>query len=162
MVEPITEGWLREVGFKWHQFERQPDKHWLLWIGGAIGDRVTSYEDLGIELAPWRDGEWFCWLRADTAHRYGRFLHVRHLKWRDELAELVAALTGQVWSPQNHIHGHAYTPEAAARLRAEHDRLDRKLLRESPPWRESEKDDSRGGALPEHMEHFDRTKDKAP
>lgn len=37
-------------------------------------------------------------------------------------------------------------------LRAEHDRLDRRLLRERTRWAEIEKDDSRGHALPEHME----------
>src|SRR5579885_196517 len=51
---PITEEWLKSIGFRWHQFDRQPDRHWLLWLGGAIGDGAafTSYEDLGIEVAP--------------------------------------------------------------------------------------------------------------
>jgi len=29
----LTEEWLKRVGFKWHQLDRQPDKHWLLWLG---------------------------------------------------------------------------------------------------------------------------------
>src|SRR5688572_9102301 len=100
--EPITEDWLREVGFKWHQFDRQPDKHWLLWVGQACGQWGKSTDDIGVELAPNSyDADtddltgWFCWLRSDVAHRYSRFIHVRRLRTRDEVIALVAALTGQ-------------------------------------------------------------------
>lgn len=52
--ELITEDWLKLVGFKWHEFERQNAKHWLLWLGGGLRQKpsLTDYEDLGIELAP--------------------------------------------------------------------------------------------------------------
>jgi hypothetical protein len=33
--EPISEAWLKAAGFKWSQLDRQPDKHWILWLGGA-------------------------------------------------------------------------------------------------------------------------------
>ena len=50
--EPITEEWLREVGFKWHQFDRQPTKHWLLWLADTFPRRMFhDNEDFGIELA---------------------------------------------------------------------------------------------------------------
>lgn len=39
--DPITEEWLKSVGFKWHQFDRQPDKHWLLWLGGGLKERPS-------------------------------------------------------------------------------------------------------------------------
>ena len=82
--EPITEDWLREVGFKWHQFDRQPNKQWLLWVSDACGQWGSSGDDLGVELAAGsydaergdREG-WFCWLRSDVSHRYSRFIHVR-------------------------------------------------------------------------------------
>jgi hypothetical protein len=28
--ELISEDWLRSVGFKWHQIDRQPSRHWVL------------------------------------------------------------------------------------------------------------------------------------
>jgi hypothetical protein len=30
--ESISEPWLRCAGFKWHQIDRQPSKHWVLWL----------------------------------------------------------------------------------------------------------------------------------
>jgi hypothetical protein len=49
MTLPITEEWLKLVGFRWHQLERQPSRHWLLWLGGALDDgTVPAVEDLGI------------------------------------------------------------------------------------------------------------------
>lgn len=161
----ITEDWLREAGFKWHQLDRQPDKHWLLWLGDAInGVRgFTSFEDLGIELAPtWftKEGEqpesWHCWLRSDAAGRYHRFIHVRHLKTTDELIALIEALTGQKWEPANVWYGSLKPPEIAKWLREEREkRLDRQLTLGAEPhakWCEVEKDDTRGRALPEHLE----------
>lgn len=161
----ITEDWLREIGFKWHQFDRQPAKHWLLWLGDAIASKTTGYEDLGIELAPawWQNrhgddmgdvGGWNCWLRADSAGRYHRFIHVRHLHRQSDLIALVEALTGQAWNPENNFGGSMLRPSRAAAIRAELDRPDRVLLRARHPWAECEKDDSRGRALPEHLEAY--------
>lgn len=162
-MSAITEDWLSSVGFKWHQMDRQPDKHWLLWLGGAIPDRITSFEDLGIELAPrwWKNrngddigevGSWHCWLRADTAGRYHRFLHVRPLRTAAEVMQLVEALTGQAWDVSNHIYGNVYQPKHAESLRRDMGRLDHHLREERMKWSEVEKDDTRGRALPEHME----------
>lgn len=50
--EAITEDWLKAIGFKWHNLELQPDKHWLLWLGSAQYNNTTCYEDLGVEVAP--------------------------------------------------------------------------------------------------------------
>lgn len=160
MSEPITEDWLKEAGFKWHQFDRQPDKHWLLWLGGAIPGFMTCYEDLGIEVAPTTGGQWFCWLRGDSSGRYHRFIHIRHLDTTDQLVRLIEALTGQEWEPANNLVGSMRTPEQAERIQRDWDRLDRKILRENPKWLEVEKDDTRGRALPEHLEAH--AKERAP
>jgi hypothetical protein len=149
--DPITEEWLKSVGFKWHQFDRQPDKQWLLWLGDFTSSGDT--QDLGIELAPGRDGTWFCWLRSDCSHRYSRFLHIRYLKVCGEVIRLIVALTDSDWRPENHIGGAAMTQKRADSIRADRDRLDRRIMMQGHPWRDIEKDDSRGGALPEHMQH---------
>jgi hypothetical protein len=164
---PITEEWLKSIGFRWHQFDRQPDRHWLLWLGGAIGDGAafTSYEDLGIEVAPSlrgsRDGShsvewWFCWLRSDVAHRYSRFLHVRRLRYQDELIRLIEAIIGGVFKPENAMYGSLHSERHANYIREQDARLDRQMLRDNPKWREIEKDDSRGQALPEHYEEAEK------
>ena len=156
--DPITEEWLREVGFRWHQLDRQPDKHWLLWLGDALREKdgwgFTSYEDLGIELAPSLNdkGDWFCWLRGDSAGRYHRFIHIRKLFERGEVVQLIVALTGADWWPQNHINGCVLRPDQAEARRNESQRLDRVLMSQRTKWSGIEKDDSRGRALPEHME----------
>lgn len=161
-ADEITEDWLREVGFKWHQFERQPNKQWLLWLGDAMnGGGFSSFEDIGVELAAGAydhkcddHDAWFCWLRGDSAHRYHRFIHVRHLRYRHELIRLVEGLTGQTWNPANHLYGSIRTPQQAERIRREDSaRIDRmEKWQQRPAWAEVEKDDTRGRALPEHMQ----------
>lgn len=167
MSEPIDEAWLRQIGFKWHQFNRQPDKHWLLWIGGAMRGRGTfgSYEDLGVEVAPDLSGGWYCWLRDDSAGRYHRFIHVRHIETRADLTGLIDGLIGYPFDPANAEGGSLRTPEQAALVRAEHERLDRRMNRERPHWYDVEKDDTRGGPLLDHVHAFDENgpdKDVAP
>lgn len=170
---PITEEWLKEVGFKWHQLERQPSKHWVLWLGGAVaGDEIsfTSFDDIGIEVADMRyrnsagdvvgRDAWFVWFRGDSSGRYHRFIHVRHMRWRHELIKLVEAVGGQDWNPEHHLYGQVRTPKQAALLREREERLDRRLARDGYPWSEVEKDDSRGGALPEHLEAHEKAKPK--
>jgi hypothetical protein len=151
---PITEEWLSEVGFKWHQMERQPNKHWLLWLGGAMPSWfLVSFEDIGIELAPSTDGTWFCWLRSDVSHRYGRFIHIRHLQTRAEVVRLIEGLTGARWDPANNLYGSMHTPAAADRLREEHRRLDLQFLAEPwSSWHRTECDAERGRPLLEHMQ----------
>ena len=167
MSEKLTEEWLKGAGFKWHQFDRQPDKHWLLWLGHAVANgHMVSYEDLGVEVAPMayknRNGEqlggdeWFCWLRSDGAGRYHRFIHIRHLSTVDDLVKLIEGLTGLPWDPANVMYGSLRTPADAARIRADDERLDRKMLREGPAWLPHEKDQTRGKALPEHIDAFDK------
>ncbi|SLK03616.1 hypothetical protein [Novosphingobium mathurense] len=147
----LTEDWLKANGFKWHQFDRQPSKQWLLWIGSAMGDKMTSYEDLGIEVAPGHDGKWFCWLRSDSAGRYHRFIHIRHIESVDDLTGMIAGLIGRPFDPWNALYGHLYTPEQAQRLRSEDERLDMRLRRANPHWYASEKDHTRGGPLIDHV-----------
>ena len=159
--ETITEDWLKSVGFKWHQFDRQPDKHWLLWLGAGLKEKpsLTSYEDLGIELAansPPRDGSqnWFCWLRSDGAGRYHRFIHLRHIETRWHVIELVQAISGRPWAPENHLYGSLHSPDNAIRIRRDMQRADQRMIHESGAhhkWADIERDDTRGRALPEHM-----------
>lgn len=115
---PITAEWLAEIGFKHHQFDRQPDKHWLLWIGWAMEEGSIDAEDIGVEVAPSFDGKWHCWFRSDAGGRYGRFLHLRYLRWREELTEIIAALVGRPFDPDHAFYGSLHTPERAARLAA--------------------------------------------
>src|SRR5262245_49742886 len=160
MSDLITEEWLASVGFKWHQLERQPTKHWILWLGDAILDEdgkrpmFHSHEDLGIELAQTYGDRWHCWLRADTSHRYSRFLHIRHLRTQESLIHMIWGLTGQVWNPANNFYGGMRTPEHAEYLRKESERLDRRIARDNP-WRKAiETDETMGGGLPEHLEAY--------
>lgn len=168
--EPITEDWLKSVGFKWHQGERQPYKHWLLWCGASARSRrmLASIEDIGIELAPawWQNrngedlgeiGAWHVWFRSDVAGRYGRFLHVRHMECQDEIIKLVEAVTGQDWNPDNHLYGSVQAPEYAARIRRAEERLDHRIRRDDP-WRESEKDETRSRPLPEDIDALDKAR----
>jgi hypothetical protein len=151
--DPITEEWLREVGFRWHQVERQPAKQWLLWLGGVIEDGLTCFEDLGVEVSPTlNDGRWHCWLRRDTAGRYSRFIHIRHIQNCGELIALIGGLTRQAWNPSNHFYGSMYTEAGAAQIRREQTRLDHAYLQKRERWAVVEEDDSRRRALPEHVE----------
>ena len=150
---PISEDWLRDSGFKWHQIERQPSKHWVLWLGDAIDERMVSFEDLGVEVAvDSRDEKPFAyvWLRADYAGRYSRFLHVRHMKTVDELIRLIEGVTGQTWDIGNNFYGSMCTPKQAERRRREQERLDLRML-QGRKWYDVEKDDNRGRALPVHL-----------
>lgn len=151
--EPISEEWLRESGFRWHQLERQPNKHWLLWLGSAMPTGfMAATEDIGVEVTPSNDRTWFCWLRSDVSHRYGRFIHIRHIESTGELVRLIEALTGQRWDPGNNICGTMLRPDAAERERAERKRLDRVMLSEPwGAWHNAEKDEHRGGPLIDHM-----------
>lgn len=154
---PLTEEWLSSVGFKWHQLPRQPEKHWLLWLGDAVGqgNMFRSFEDLGIVLAPNSEGRWFCWLRADLGGMYSRFLHIRYLYFQEELITLIEALTGQAWDVENNLYGSMRTPAQAAAIRKDNERLDRKIMTERQ-WREIEKDETRGRALPEHLDAYEK------
>lgn len=159
----LTEEWLKANGFKWHQFDRQPSKQWVLWLGGAInGGTFTSYEDLGVEVARGYDAKWFCWLRADTAGRYHRFIHIRHIETVDDLTGLISGLIGRPFDPANARYGHLHTPERAERMRQEDERLDQRLLRSSPGWYDNEKDDTLGGPLIEHVNAHEKRREPKP
>ena len=157
---PLTADWLAATGFKWHQLDRQPEKHWLLWIGSAIREgpdwrHTADSHDLGVELAPSvYTGQWHCWLRSDVAHRYGRFLHVRHLSTQEDVIRLIEGLTGLPWHPEDALYGVLHTPEQAGRIRQKDTRLDRVWATQPPYWRTCETDPTQGTALPEHLEHF--------
>lgn len=136
-MNAINDEWLRETGFKWEQGERQPTKHWLLWIADACVDPVepgrrkwSSPDDLGIEIACDDRGRfWYCWMRADYAGRYSRLLHIRHVTERHEVVRIIEALTGRTFDPRDVMYGSLRSPETAARLREEDDRLDRRIAK---------------------------------
>ncbi len=160
--ELISEDWLRSVGFKWHQIDRQLSKHWVLWLSQCFDcgqpRRVASADDLGIEVAANTPvhgeevGFWFCWLRSDLGGRYSRFIHVRHLRTCLELVRLIEGITGRLWKPSNHLYGMVRCDECASQIQAENERLDRIVTMTRPRWYVAESDDSRGTALPEHVE----------
>lgn len=158
--EAITEDWLKAIGFKWHNFDRQPDKHWLLWIGAAQYSNTTCYEDLGVEVSPGirgADDDWFCWLRSDSGGRYSRFIHLRHIRAQRELVAIIEALIGYPFDPANASGGGLRTPEMAKRLRDELQRLDQRMLAQSVPhhtWRNKEKDEYIGRPLQEHQQAY--------
>jgi hypothetical protein len=68
---------------------------------------------------------------------------------------MIEGLTGQQWNPANNLYGSMRTPNDAERVRAADERLDRRMLLQNPKWREVEKDDAAGGALPEHREGYE-------
>jgi hypothetical protein len=88
-TESISEEWLASVGFKWHQLERQPAKHWVLWLGGRDFYSRTKIWAWNCPPPSVRDGNWTCWLRSDFARRYHRFIFLRHLTERRELTSLI-------------------------------------------------------------------------
>jgi hypothetical protein len=150
--ELISEPWLVSVGFRWHQLERQPNKHWVLWLGVSGRQFLRLYEDLGVELSADSTSAWTCWLRSDFAHRYHRFIYLRDLRAQRELILLVESLSGLNWVPENNLHGAMRTPEKASRIRAGDKRFDRILLLRKERHYDIENDDTRCGALPEHKE----------
>ena len=126
MSEPITEKWLGESGFKWSQEERQPNKHWRLWLGwGNSTDHNNSIDDIGIEVTAsgWLNrhgeeingGKWLCWIISHSGMR--KIIHVRNITNKDELIKLVEALTGEKWDVENHMYGNCYSPDQAKRIR---------------------------------------------
>lgn len=137
MNDLITEEWLRSIGMKWEQRERSPCKHWLLWLAPACIDPgpdrrlFACSEDLGIELTfdP-QQNYYFCWIRADYAGRYCRFLHVRHMTRQEEVVKLIEALTGRTWVPADVLYGAFRSPEQAEDLRKDSESLHQRLAAE--------------------------------
>lgn len=113
---PITDDWLRVVGFRkvWMNDSQQP--HWLLWCGDQR-QSFTGSDDLGIELGPPHapahkndDPRWWCWLRSDCSHSRGRFLFMRYVKSQQDVIALVEAITGVPWDPSRHQYGSVRYP----------------------------------------------------
>lgn len=155
MKMPIDATWLAEIGFRWSQFDRQPDKHWTLWLGWAM-EEGPCVQDVGLEVAPGYDGKWFCWLRSDTAHRYSRFVHIRHIRTQDELIALISAIAGRPFDPANVYYGNLLTPARAARQRLEDERLDRRLDKKTRWSTDLSEDPTLAGARTEHLVDFEK------
>lgn len=157
--ELLSEDWLKANGFKWHQLDRQPSRHWLLWIGEAVrAGMFASYEDLGVEVAYSRDGRWFCWLRDDAGGRYHRFIHLRMIETAGDLVGIIEGLVGRPFDPALCFYGSLRTPESAARIREADERLDRRLNRDFAPWSSLERDPDGGRPLPEHLEAHEKSR----
>lgn len=121
--EELTDEWLGDVGFKYTQEERQPTKHWHLNLGWGAPNCRSCIEDLNIEVAGGAmHGDWFCWLRRGTRFS-NNFVHVRHIKYRHELEDLITALTGTKWNPENCMYGNFYNDEIAATLRKKREEI---------------------------------------
>jgi hypothetical protein len=145
----ITEEWLKENGFKWHEVERS-GTHWLLWIGSAIAEkrtygRTSSYDDFGIELSKFNDKQdvYGCFFRADYAGRYTRFIFCRDMWEPEHVTQLIEALTGFPFDKACAMYGSYRRPEQAARLRElDETRLDRRIALGNK-WSTDEKDDTK-------------------
>jgi len=151
--EPITDDWLKSMGFRWHEVEGDA-KHWVLWLGDVVREGgFASTEDLGVELSSGHTHDkYFCWLRGDYSHRYSRFIHVRHLRLQCELLRLIEGLTGEDWKPGNVWHGSLVTDKQAEFYHKEKERLDVKFIESAHSWNELEKDATRGYPLWEHQD----------
>lgn len=167
--EPITEDWLKDVGFKWSRYHRQNTKHWLLWLGDAVRERegfnLTSYEDIGIELTPGHnDPKWFCWFRSDAGSLYSRFLHVRHVRLKIDVVRLIEAVTGYPWTPEYHVGGSARGPLGYKNMLDYARRKDVELLVEpNRAWHDIERDPYRAGATAQTLKELvDRENGKIP
>jgi hypothetical protein len=145
----ITEQWLKENGFKWHDVERG-GKHWLLWIGGAVTEnrsfgRTSSFEDFGIELSKMRDGDsvWSLFYRADYAGRYSRFIFCRDVWETEHIEKMLEAITGFPYDKSCAMYGSYHRPEVAAYYRElDEKRLDRQIALRGT-WTTDEKDDTK-------------------
>lgn len=132
----ITEDWLRDCGFKWEQHDRQPEKHWVLWIGLACldYDRTVMPDSLGIALSkvpdnilPEYQNLWHCWIRNDVAGRYSRIIHVRYVYLQSEVESVIEALTGRKLDWRNSLYGNLYSPKQGEQLRQDRLRLDQRI-----------------------------------
>lgn len=160
---PLTEEWLKENGFKWHQFARRPDKHWLLWLGHVMNGGFASYEDIGVEVAPISvtgDRGWFCWLRSDAAGRYHRFIHLRHIETPRDLVEIISGITGISFDPRLCFGGSFYTPNQMDHILKGRTRVDVELYEGHPWYGEFEKDQYRGRPLIEHVQAYEEARAK--
>lgn len=113
----ITEEWLADIGFKWSQEERQPTKHWSLNLGWGAANTRQCQEDLAIEVASGAmDGEWLCWLRRGPRFSPNS-IHVRGIKYRYEVEEIISALVGSKFKRENSMYGNYYNDKIAEKLR---------------------------------------------
>jgi hypothetical protein len=87
---------------------------------------TRTADDLGLEISKWDETgtSWSLWLRADYAGRYDRFLYAREVATVEQVTRLIEALTDRPWTPADVLYGQYWTPEAAARLRRDAERMD--------------------------------------
>ncbi len=87
-MTPITYENLREMKFRleWPEIDGSP----------RMVIPLNRQNDTSLELCPTDDtrADWFAWLRSDISHRRGRFIHIRHLRFIEEVKLLVEAMSG--------------------------------------------------------------------
>jgi hypothetical protein len=93
-----------------------------------------------------------------VTHGSAGFLHLRHIARRSELVQIVEALSGQKWNPENHFYGQVLAPRRAEYARKREERLDVRLMEGSHPWRGVEKDETIGRPLVEHQQAHEDAK----
>ena len=124
--QPLTEEWLKDSGFKYYQEERQPQKHWQLWLGWGSDYKNSCNDDIGVEvsMAWWfnRNQEkigdvdgWHCWIISGKCAR--KLIHVRLIYTENDLINLAMAITGKPWKPENHMYGNCYNDQHAEVVR---------------------------------------------
>ena len=99
----------------------------------------------GIELSKFtKDTDVYgCFLRADYAGRFTRFIFCRDIWEPEHITQLIEAFTGFPYSKDNVYYGFYYRPEQAAHLRElDTERLDRRIAFENK-WRDDEKDNTK-------------------
>ena len=121
-MQRITYNWLIKNGWnKLPRFERQTCDHCRRCLGSeTTGDKfLVASEDLCIDLAPaTRDGdEWFCWITyAAGSNAFPmKFIHVRHMRFVEEVIALYEALTGRKFANGKWVLG-ACRPNLGAPL----------------------------------------------
>ena len=115
--EPLTEEWLASVGFKYRDpHGRQPFKHWAI--------KFNEKNDYGLEIETTKpgwinqhgehigaDGGWFLWIKREHKH-----IHLRHILTRAEMIQIIEAISGLPWNPNNHVWGQVWEKSPISEL----------------------------------------------
>lgn len=114
---PLTEEWLASVGFKYNEpGEMQTFRHWFL--------KFNEKNDHGLYIRTtkpgWfnRNGEhisadngWFLWVGREH-----NSFHLRHIHNQSDIINIVEALSGYEWRPENYMYGMVMTTEQKEQL----------------------------------------------
>ncbi len=102
-AKPLTYAWLLTHGFRTVIVERTAYPHVRRALAAdKVGGRLPfeSADDLCLELSLGGAAEavdWYCWLLQAEPRRH---IHIRYLRYRQEVVQLYEALTGAKWQEQ--------------------------------------------------------------